>query len=105
MRFVRSKVETYRISKETPRLTFHIDIGSRFENDAVQAALLVSKERDLAAANSTLLAVVRASYSMPPDHGAAVVRTILENPELKEDWLAELAEVRDRINANRAAAA
>lgn len=67
------------------------------------AALLVSEERDLAPANSTLLAVSRACYSMPPDHGAAVVRTIFENPELKEDWLVELAEVRDRIRANRKA--
>lgn len=67
------------------------------------AALLVSKERDLSAASSNLLTVARASYSMPPDHGAAIVRTIFENPELKEDWLAELAEVRDRINENRTA--
>jgi aspartate/tyrosine/aromatic aminotransferase len=31
---------------------------------------------------SHLIALARASYSMPPDHGAAVVRLILEDPAL-----------------------
>ena len=38
---------------------------------------------------------------MPPDHGAAAVRIVLETPELKERWLGELAAMRDRINAVR----
>ena len=60
---------------------------------------------NLAAANSTLLALARSNYSMPPDHGASVVRTIFEDPELKADWHAELAEIRERITANRSALA
>ena len=38
---------------------------------------------------------------MPPDHGAASVHIVLEDPELKERWLVELAAMRDRINAVR----
>jgi aspartate/tyrosine/aromatic aminotransferase len=38
---------------------------------------------------------------MPPDHGAAIVQTIMQNPELQADWDAELKEVRDRINSLR----
>ena len=41
-------------------------------------------------------------WSMPPDHGASVVRTILESAELTADWLAELATMRARINTVRA---
>lgn len=50
---------------------------------------------------SQLKAVVRANYSNPPAHGAAIVATILEDRELTEWWHQELAEMRDRINGNR----
>ena len=39
---------------------------------------------------------------MPPDHGAATVRIILDDAELRARWLVELAAIRDRINAVRA---
>lgn len=55
-----------------------------------------------AAATTLLAAAARANYSMPPDHGAAIVQTIMENPELSSDWDSELQEVRDRINSLRA---
>ena len=40
---------------------------------------------------------------MPPDHGAAVVRTIMEDSALRADWELELTEARSRINSLRAA--
>jgi len=43
----------------------------------------------------------REMWSMPPDHGAAAVHIVLEDPELHEHWLVELAGMRDRINAVR----
>lgn len=49
------------------------------------------------AATSQLLNVIRAHYSMPPAHGAALVETILQNPELKQQWQDELNGMRDRI--------
>lgn len=45
--------------------------------------------------------VVRTIYSMPPDHGAAVVRTILEDDTLRATWTAELAEMRERLTKMR----
>ncbi len=36
----------------------------------------------------------RQNYSFPPDHGARVVTTILQSPELRADWAAELEDVR-----------
>ena len=41
------------------------------------------------------------NYSMPPDHGAAVVRTILSNKTLKLQWLSELKEMRERVHKIR----
>ncbi len=55
------------------------------------------------AALSHLAATARANYSMPPDHGAAIVQTIMGDADLRADWERELAEVRDRINGLRAA--
>jgi len=43
----------------------------------------------------------REMWSMPPDHGAASVRLVLDTPELKQRWPGELAVMRDRINAVR----
>jgi len=43
----------------------------------------------------------REMWSMPPDHGAAAVHIVLEDPQLRADWLVELAAMRDRINAVR----
>ena len=41
--------------------------------------------------------IARASWSMPPDHGAAAVRLILEDANLTAMWLAELDDMRDRM--------
>ncbi|MCX7282659.1 MAG: aminotransferase class I/II-fold pyridoxal phosphate-dependent enzyme, partial [Novosphingobium sp.] len=41
--------------------------------------------------------IARASWSMPPDHGAAAVRLILADEALTAMWLAELDDMRDRM--------
>jgi aromatic-amino-acid transaminase len=43
----------------------------------------------------------REMWSMPPDHGAASVRLVLDTPELRNRWPGELAVMRDRINSVR----
>ncbi len=50
-------------------------------------------------------ALARASWSMPPDHGAAAVRLILRDPDLTKLWLEELDEMRGRMRAVRDALA
>ena len=52
-----------------------------------------------------VLQIAREMWSMPPDHGAAAVRIVLEDPTLKADWLAELGEMRTRIQRIRTAIA
>jgi len=66
--------------------------------DRVGAAMLMARDSaqaDIAASN--MLAAARALYSMPPDHGAAAVRIVLEDPALRADWEAELDEMRLRM--------
>jgi len=45
---------------------------------------------------------VRTNYSNPPQHGAAIVATVLASPDLRALWESELTEMRDRIHAMRA---
>jgi len=74
--------------------------------DRVGALYVVAKNaRDAATSQSNLAALARVNWSMPPDHGAAVVRTILQSSNLTEMWHLELAEMRQRIRSNREALA
>ena len=58
----------------------------------------VGKNANSAAAIlSHLKATVRTNYSNPPSHGAAVVSTILSDAQLRSEWEAELAGMRNRI--------
>lgn len=51
----------------------------------------------------TILALARSLWSMPPDHGAAAVRIILQDAALTADWRAELADMCARLNRLRTA--
>jgi aromatic-amino-acid transaminase len=45
--------------------------------------------------------IAREMWSMPPDHGAASVHIVLDDPQLRQRWLGELTGMRDRINSVR----
>ncbi len=47
-------------------------------------------------------AIARATWSMPPDHGAAVVRMVLRDEGLTELWRAEMSAMRERMGDVRA---
>ncbi|MEM8694894.1 MAG: aromatic amino acid transaminase [Pseudomonadota bacterium] len=96
------------VAERAPEMLLALSCSKNFGlyRERTGAALLVGKgHANLAAANSNLLALARANYSMPPDHGAAIVRTIFEDRALKADWLAELKEMRETINTSRTALA
>jgi aspartate/tyrosine/aromatic aminotransferase len=44
-----------------------------------------------------VLQISREMWSMPPDHGAAAVRMVLDDPQLSADWRVELDGMRERI--------
>jgi aromatic-amino-acid transaminase len=52
---------------------------------------------------SQLKIVIRANYSNPPTHGAQVVATVLNTPELRAMWEKELGGMRARIKQMRVA--
>ncbi len=54
---------------------------------------------------SNILRLARCAWSMPPDHGAAVARVILEDPGLTASWREELESMRLRLAQVRAALA
>ena len=53
------------------------------------------------AIRSNLFGIARANYSMPPDHGAAIVRTILHDVSLRAEWQREVAEMQRQLRATR----
>jgi aspartate/tyrosine/aromatic aminotransferase len=70
--------------------------------DRVGSVWLKTASVDASAnALSHLFKIAREMWSMPPDHGAAAVHIVLEDPELHERWLGELTAMRDRINSVR----
>ncbi|WP_375449841.1 aromatic amino acid transaminase [uncultured Devosia sp.] len=71
--------------------------------ERIGAAIVVA--RDAAQAdiiNSQLLNIIRSSYSQPPDHGAEIIRVILEDAELRAEWETELDAMRNRMIGLRA---
>ncbi|CAI3787540.1 Aromatic-amino-acid aminotransferase [Pseudomonas sp. MM227] len=50
---------------------------------------------------SQIKRVIRTNYSNPPTHGAMIVANVLNSPELRAMWEAELGEMRQRIRGMR----
>lgn len=46
-------------------------------------------------------AIIRTLYSNPASHGAATVSIVLDDPKLRDEWEAELTEMRERIKKMR----
>jgi aromatic-amino-acid transaminase len=71
--------------------------------DRVGAAyVMASDPAKLPAVMSNGYALARANWSMPPDHGAAAVRIVLDDVELTAQWLDELDTMRARMGQVRA---
>ncbi|WED24396.1 aspartate/tyrosine/aromatic aminotransferase [Vibrio sp. JC009] len=68
------------------------------------AAIVVGKSlKDATNAKGKLLTLARTTYTMPPDHGAALVNTILSDDALKSVWASELSEMQQRLVSLREA--
>ena len=52
-------------------------------------------------ATSQIKSVIRAIYSSPPAHGGIIVSTILNDPDLRNQWESELKQMRERIQNMR----
>lgn len=71
-------------------------------SERVGALTVVAPSADAAGrALSQVRISIRTNYSNPPQHGAAIVATILGDAELRQKWEAELAAMRGRIHQMR----
>ncbi|MDR2872805.1 MAG: aspartate/tyrosine/aromatic aminotransferase [Xanthomonadaceae bacterium] len=71
--------------------------------ERVGALSVVCADRDEAKrVQSQIKRTIRANYSSPSTHGAALVAGVLNNPELRASWDKELGGMRERIHALRA---
>lgn len=71
-------------------------------NERVGAFTLIAADTEIAdRAFSQVKTIIRANYSNPPAHGAKIVSYILNNKELKEEWIDELTSMRQRIHRMR----
>ena len=84
-------------------IAYSCDKNFGLYRDRVGALFAKSAMADVVEGN--LHGLARVFWSMPPDHGAAATRLILEDDALKAEWSAELDEMRARLNGVRMALA
>jgi aspartate/tyrosine/aromatic aminotransferase len=59
---------------------------------------IVCQNKDIATkVRSQVKIVIRSNYSNPPKHGARIAALVLNDPTLRQQWLAELVNVTKRI--------
>ena len=101
-------VPVVRAFEKLPQAIVAFSCSKSFGLYAERTAALVIKARsadELVKLRETLNVIVRQTYSSPPRHGADIVRTVLSDPDLREDWLRELGEMRERLAGLRLALA
>ncbi|MFT5082439.1 MAG: aspartate aminotransferase [Lentisphaeria bacterium] len=92
------------VAKKLPEAAFAISCSKNFGlyRDRVGLVGFITESAKASqAVFSHLAQIVRGIYSMPPDHGAAVVGRILSDSALRKEWIVELSEMRQRIQAMR----
>nr|CAH0110435.1 unnamed protein product [Daphnia galeata] len=71
-------------------------------NERVGNLTFVAKDRAvIEPVRSQITLLVRANYSNPPNHGARIVGTVLNNPALTEQWKGHIKTMADRIISMR----
>ncbi|MDF1726541.1 MAG: aspartate/tyrosine/aromatic aminotransferase [Sulfitobacter sp.] len=91
---------TRRVAAELPECLIAASCSKNFGIYRERTGLLMAVAADPAARKlnqETLAFLNRQNYSFPPDHGARIVTTILNNADLRADWVAELEEVRNSM--------
>lgn len=85
---------------QVPRalLAYSCDKNFGVYRDRVGAVYAICSDRaEAELVKGNLARLARNAWSMPPDHGAAVVRTLLHDPQLASEWRGELAAMRSRL--------
>lgn len=62
------------------------------------AAIVIGKNlQEANNAKGKLLTLARSTYTMPPDHGASLVKTVLQSDYLTKQWKTELIDMQQRL--------
>ena len=70
--------------------------------ERVGALTVVAKDKAVAeTVQSQVKVCIRSNYSNPPAHGAELVTTVLNDGDLRKQWVQEVADMRGRINGMR----
>jgi aspartate/tyrosine/aromatic aminotransferase len=92
------------IAKAVPELMIAFSASKNFGLYRERAGVSIAIAKDSATADivsSQMQNIIRGTISQTPDHGAEVVRLILEDKELRAEWAAELKEMRERMKRLR----
>lgn len=92
------------LSGELPEALVAVSFSKNFGLYRERVGALIAIGGDPAKADamqSHMLQIARSIYSMPPDHGAAVVAGILSDAAQRQLWEAELGQMRGRIQSMR----
>jgi aspartate/tyrosine/aromatic aminotransferase len=101
------ETDAYIIREMTRRLpevliTYSCSKNFGLYRERTGAIIFAGRNPDQAAAvKSHIINIARASYSMPPAHGGAIVSEILHSPELAQSWREELAAMNLAVRNNR----
>ncbi|MDG2522951.1 aromatic amino acid transaminase [Caulobacter segnis] len=90
---------------QCPNLLMAVSCSKTFGLYRDRAGMLLGVAQSAkAAANFGAVAASQARllWSNPPDHGAAIVKTVLSDEGLTADWRLEIADMRERVNGLRA---
>ncbi|MEJ2064553.1 MAG: aminotransferase class I/II-fold pyridoxal phosphate-dependent enzyme [Reinekea sp.] len=70
--------------------------------ERIGGAIIVAKTAEIARnSRAKVCELARGTYSMPPAHGAAIVRTILQDESRRQSWQQELNAMNQRVNGLR----
>jgi aspartate aminotransferase len=93
------------LAERVPELVLSISCSKNFGlyRERAGALAVIARDGQAAAAVATHQArLARRMYSMPPDHGAAIVATLLADAGLRAQWVAEVGSMVARMRSLRA---
>ncbi|WP_133012337.1 aromatic amino acid transaminase [Marinomonas flavescens] len=94
-RYLAERVPTYLVASSCSK-----NVGLYRERTGI-AVIASSSLAQSECIKSRIMECARSTYTMPPDHGAAIVRTILEDASLTAEWLTEVTQMRERVQSVR----
>ena len=93
-----------KVASSVPECMIAFSASKNFGLYRERTGVAIAIAKDSAAADvvsSQMQNVIRGTISQTPDHGAEIVRVILEDPALRKEWETELNQMRERMQRLR----